>query len=121
MPEVVDLSKLNRKFRRKYGIGTLAFYGPKELARKVRENWEAGDKEKWVEEYRSGINNPDWDTGEKLLEEWYKALEAYSDELSREVSKVYAKIKARYLGAKKSILREVKKEALGRVAVAIAT
>lgn len=120
MPEVVDLSKINRKLRRKYGVGTLAFYGAEELAKKVRENWEAGDKDKWVEEYKSGINNPDWETGEKLLKEWYEALEAYSDELSKKVSEVYAKIKAKYLGAKKSILREAKREALGRVAVAIA-
>jgi len=105
MVEVVPLTKLNRKFRRKYRVGTLAIYGAEELAKKVRENWEAGDKDEWARSYREGVENPDWDTGETLLAEWYKELERYSAELSREVAKVYAKIRASYLSKKKGVIK----------------
>ena len=124
MPEVVSLTKLNRKLRRKYGVGTLTIYGRRDLAAMVRGAWEDGDKRQWARNYEVGCNNANWDIGEKLLAEWYGILERYSDELSREVSKIYAKMKADFLSAKKRVLREHKEEVkanvLGKVAEALA-
>ena len=120
----VSLSKLNRKLRKKYGVGTLAIYGRQDLARMVRNAWEDGDKGQWARNYEAGCNNANWDVGEKLLAEWYGILEKYSDELSREVSKIYAKMKADFLSAKKRVLREhkeeVKAEVLGKVVEVLA-
>jgi len=95
----VSLTRINKKLRKKYGVGTLTIYGKQDLAAMVRKAWEEGDKGQWARNYEAGCKNANWDVGEKLLAEWYGILERYSDELSREVSKVYAKMKADFLSA----------------------
>ena len=120
----VSLTRFNRKLRRKYGVGTLTVCGKQDLARMVRDQWEKGDKRKWGDNYIKGCEKANWDIGEKLLAEWYGILEKYSDELSREVSKIYAKMKADFHSIKKRVLREhkeeVKAKVLGKVAEALA-
>ena len=120
----VSLTKINRKLRRKYGVGTLTIYGRQNLAAMVRGAWEDGDKREWARNYETGCENANWDIGEKLLAEWYGVLEKYSEELSREISKIYAKMKADYLKAKKKVLREnrevIRVEGIGKAAEALA-
>ncbi|MEM2793729.1 MAG: hypothetical protein QW511_03625 [Candidatus Methanomethylicia archaeon] len=101
----MSLTKISRKLRRKLKIGRVRLEGAEAVAKSVVSRWrEERDRNisKWADEYTEGIRGANTEDMKYNLSEWYKILDTeVAPKLREVIPKVYAEVKAKYLGKKK--------------------